>query len=295
MTPGHSSCPVCGSGGLRERYVVNGFTILRCGRCGLMFVREIPTQEELDRHYGKAADGMGENEDCVYLNRENAENLGYYYRNLRARILERVPAGRILDVGCNAGQFLDVMEGFERHGIERSPVHGAVARAKYGERVFLGVFEDYPEPGFLFDCISLQDVLDHMVDPLAALRKCHRLLRPGGLLVVKVHDLSCLYARLSGRNFYAFLPPLHLFYFGRRSLRLALEKSGFAVASLTHMAHLMFVSTVFYRLARGNSGSPFFRAYRRLEGTWLGSRRIRKNLHDIVTVFAVKGTGRAGG
>lgn len=284
----HATCPVCGNGQLRAAHVINDFTILRCRSCELMFVKEIPTQQELDYHYGKAADGMKSDEDCVYLNRANDENLAYYYRKLREQIVRRVPTGRVLDVGCNAGQFLDVMAGFERYGIERSPLHGPVAREKYGENIFIGTFEDYPAPAIPFDCITLQDVLDHMVDPLEALRKCQRLLKPGGLLIVKVHDISCLYAKLSGKNFYAFLPPLHLFYFSRTSLKLALEKAAFTVVRALHMSHRIFVSTVFYRLARGNPNSPFFALYRRTEGTWLGRRRIHKNLHDIITVFAVK-------
>lgn len=285
----HASCPVCGGRNLRDKYVINDFSILRCLSCELLFVKEIPTQQELDYHYGKAADGMAADEDCVYLNRANDENLAYYYRRLRDQIVRSVPAGRILDIGCNAGQFLDVMEGFERYGIERSPLHGPVAREKYGEKIFIGTFEDYPAPAIPFDCITLQDVLDHMVDPLEALRKCHSLLKPNGLLIVKVHDISCLYAKLSGKNFYAFLPPLHLFYFSRPSLKMALEKASFTVVRALHMSHLIFLSTIFYRLARGNPESPFFALYRKTEGTWLGRRRIHKNLHDIITVFAVKG------
>ena len=284
----HSCCPICRNNDLISKYIINAFTIAQCRFCKLMFVKEQLSQEELDYHYGKSNDGMNADDDCVYLDEGNIENLKYYYRNLRSLILERIPSGSILDIGCNAGCFLDIMEGFDRYGIERSPSHGKITEEKYGENIFIGTFEDYRPPDFLFDCITLQDVLDHMVDPLTALKKCHAMLKPGGLLVVKVHDMSCLYAKTMGKNFYAFLPPLHLFYFNRSALASALERSSFDLVRTKHMGHAMFLSTVLYRLSQGNQNTLFFKLYKKIDRTWLGGRKIYKNLHDIITVFGVK-------
>lgn len=94
-----------------------------------------------------------------------------------------------------------------------------------------------------------------------------------------------------GKKFYAFLPPLHLFYFNRTSIAAALEKASFKVVLSNHIGHLMFLSTIFYRLSRGNVKSVFFKLYKLMKGTWLGNKKIHKNLHDIITVFAVKKEG----
>lgn len=284
----HSFCPVCGNNILQDKYIINNFTIVQCQSCKLILVKEKLSQKELDYYYCQETDGMDADADFVYLNRENVENIKYYYKNLKSLILKKMSTGKILDIGCNTGFFLDEMAGFDRYGIDRSPSHGKIAQAKYGNNIFIGTFEDYPAPDFLFDCITLQDVLDHTTDPLEVLKKCHRLLRPDGLLVVKVHDIACLYAKIMGKNFYAFLPPLHLFYFSRTSLALVLKKAGFKVDFFKHMSHLLFLSTVFYRLSRGNQNSIFFKAFKLIRGTWLGRINIYKNLHDIITVFAVK-------
>ncbi|MBU2265130.1 class I SAM-dependent methyltransferase [Patescibacteria group bacterium] len=256
-----------------------------------MFVKEKLSQQELDYYYCKEADGMDANADFVYLNQENVENIKYYYKNLRSVILKKMSTGKILDIGCNTGFFLDVMEGFECYGIDRSPSHGKIAQARYGKNVFIGTFEDYPAPDWLFDCITLQDVLDHTIDPLEVLKKCNRLLRPGGFLIVKVHDVSCLYAKITGRNFYAFLPPLHLFYFSRTSLTRIFKKALFDVEFSKHMGHRLFLSTIFYRLSRENQNSIFFKMFKLISGTRLGHKKIYKNLHDIITVFAIKTGG----
>ena len=283
----HSSCPICKNENLQYKYTINNFTLVQCQSCRLLFVKEKCSQEELDVNY-KVGGDMTIEEDWVYLDEENTGNLKYYYKNLRSLILKQISFGKILDVGCNAGQFLDEMNGFERYGIDRSPSHGKIAKEKYGENIFIGTFEDYQSPGFLFDCITLQDVLDHMVYPLEVLKKCNQLLKPGGLLVVKVHDMSSLFARTMGRNFYAFIPQTHLFYFSRAALVTALEKTSFDVIFFRHLGHLMFLSAIFYRLSRGNKESLFFKLYKLIDKTRLGRKKIYKNLHDIVTVFAKK-------
>lgn len=287
----HSFCPVCRSNVLKDKYIIDNFTIVLCQSCKLVFVKEKLSQQELDYYYCKE-DDCGMDADFVYLNQENIENVKYYYENLKSFILKKISSGKILDVGCNAGFFLDVMKGFECYGIDRSPNHGKIAQERYGKNIFIGTFEDYPVPDFLFDCITLQDVLDHMTDPLEVLKKCNKLLRPGGLLVIKVHDISCLYAKITGKKFYAFLPPWHLFYFSKNSLSTVLKNSSFDIDCFKYMSHLMFLSTVFYRLSRRkpieNRNGVFFKLFKLFNGTWLGRKKIRKNLHDIITVFAVK-------
>jgi len=246
-----------------------------------VFVQSIPSREELAAYYASGG-------DPVYSD-NNRECLDYYYTQLRKRIEARVSRpGRILDVGCSGGWFLEAMKGWECHGCEIVPADAEIARRRFGDRIFTGALEDYPSVQNYFDVITLQDVFDHCPEPLPVLAKCRGMLKEGGLLVIKVHNISCLYARLTGAAFYAIIPPSHLFYYDRRTLALAAEKSGFDVVETKFIAHLLHVSTVFMRLSRGNRKSVFYRIYSVLAGHSLGRIKIRKNLHDIVTLFAVK-------
>ena len=169
--------------------------------------------------------------------------------------------------------------------------HAEVARRKYGQKIFAGTFEDYEAPDSFFDCITLQDVFDHVVDPVGVLQKCHRILKPDGLLVIKVHDMSSLYAKITGRPFYALIPPVHLFYFNRIALATALQKASFDIVFSKHIGHLMFLRTIFYRLSRRDPKNFFYPWYRFFSKTRLGKLKVHKNLHDIITVLAVKSPG----
>ena len=277
----YSSCPLCASDNLRNLWQVNAYNIARCGGCSLVFVRNKVTAEELAAHYAVSRDEAYDD--------TNAECLNYYYQLLGDLLRRRFPQpGRILDVGCSRGWFLDVMNGWECHGNEIVPADAAAARERHGEGIFTGSLEDYPRRENYFDVITMQDVFDHFRDPLPALEKCRHMLRAGGLVVIKVHNISCLYAKLTGSHFYALVPPSHLFYYDRRTLTRALSEGGFQVVDSKFIGHLLKVKTVFWRLSRGNTSSLTYRIYKLLDGTGLGELKFRKNLHDIITVLAVK-------
>lgn len=114
------------------------------------------------------------------------------------------------------------------------------------------------------------------------------MLKTEGLLIIKVHNISCLYAKLSGSAFYAIIPPYHLFYYDPQTLAFTTKKAGFRIVETDFIAHLLRLSTVFMRLARGDTNSVFFRLYTAIGGSKLENLTIKKNLHDIMTVFEVK-------
>ncbi len=277
----HPSCPICGSRLLTRLWEVDGYPIVRCGGCSLVFVHRMMGREELAAHYASG--------DPVYSDDANRDCLDYYYNRLRGLIEARFSQpGKIFDVGCSSGWFLDVMHGWERHGCEIVAADAENARRQHGDRIFHGAFEEYSAPHGYFDVVTLQDVFDHCPDPMAVLSKCRGMLKEGGLLVVKVHNISCLYAKLAGPGFYAIIPPSHLFYYDRGTLGLAAARSGFEVVQSKFIAHRLRLSTVFSRLSRGDKKSVAHRIHRALAGSRLGNVSVLKNLHDIVTILAVK-------
>jgi len=277
-------CPICGGDRIHDKHAVNRFNYAKCDYCKLLFVREQLSQDYLDNHYNLFQDEG--KDDVIYLDQENNDNLNHYYAKLKSHIKQFAKDGQILDVGCNAGQFLDQMKGFDCYGVERSKKHAMLAKSKYGNNIFIGSIEEY-NSNIKFDCITLQDMLDHTVDPLSVVKKCYTLLKPGGLIVIKVHDSSCLLAKITGGKFYALIPPEHLYCFSRKSLRILLKKSSFQMVETKHISHILKMKTAFLRLSRGES-NMFYSLYEATADNFLGNIPIRKNFRDIITVFAKK-------
>ncbi|MCI0372687.1 MAG: class I SAM-dependent methyltransferase [candidate division NC10 bacterium] len=134
-------------------------------------------------------------------------------RKLR-RVLRWRDGGRLLDIGCAKGEFLSVARRhFDVQGVEVSPTALEWARATLGPRVFGGDLLEAKFPEASFDVITLFSTVEHLAEPVAVLRECRRLLRDGGVLVLKTPNFSSLNRRLLRGGWSGYKLPGHRFFF----------------------------------------------------------------------------------
>jgi len=101
--------------------------------------------------------------------------------------------GPILDVGCGDGLFFEKLEQFGRvEGIEMDPT-GIRRDGPWASRIWVGPFDESFSPGKRYALVLLLDVLEHLPDPLAALRRAVELLEPEGILLLTVPALPILW------------------------------------------------------------------------------------------------------
>ena len=178
------------------------------------------------------------------LHEEYAHKEEGYYTNNRKEMLDFVPRStqRVLDVGCGTGTF-----GAAVHELTKAEVWGVEPFAPAAEeavrrlhRVIVAPFDsDVDLPEHHFDCIFFNDVLEHLVDPFAALRDTRRLLAPDGVVIASIPNLryfSVLYdLTINGTFTYAdhgILDRTHLRFFTQRSIRQTFEECGYEVVRL---------------------------------------------------------------
>ena len=91
----------------------------------------------------------------------------------------------LLDVGASSGAFLSSAQalGFKAEGVE--PSEGAAETARsLGLNVHTGTLETVALASSQYDVITLFEVIEHLADPTALLKTCHRLLKPSGIMVI---------------------------------------------------------------------------------------------------------------
>jgi SAM-dependent methyltransferase len=194
--------------------------IVRCAGCGHMQLREFPADAVLAEAYADA-------ESSDYVEEESGQRATA--RRLLARIERwRPPPGAFLDLGCWVGFMPDEARrrGWEPVGVEPSRFASGYARERLGLDVRREPLleADLPEGGF--DAVFLGDVIEHLPEADAALRRAGELLASGGVLAMALPDAGSRVARLLGRRWWSVIPT-HVHYFTRFSMEVLLRRSGF--------------------------------------------------------------------
>ena len=139
------------------------------------------------------------------------------------------PNGRVLDIGFGDAGFMENARamGWRVVGTDFDPEVVESARSR-GFDARLGTVDEVEGP---FEAITMSHVIEHVHDPVAVLRACHRLLAPGGTLWLETPNIEAGGLRRFGRHWRGLEPPRHLVLFNRRSLEQALRSAGFAKVS----------------------------------------------------------------
>jgi len=205
-------------------------TLVKCTNCGLIYQNPRPDIYEIEDFYPDSYESF---EPSNYEIRESsllqrAYDYGIYKRS---KFINRYKKdGRLLDVGCAVGTFLNGMRKYGQwvlQGVEINAHAAEVARNKYGLDVFTGTLEQAPFPDQSFDVITLWDVLEHLHDPMASLNKIQSLLKGDGILVMRVPNGNSLDAKIFKRHWAGLDIPRHLTVFTPGTLELALKGAGF--------------------------------------------------------------------
>ncbi len=213
----------------RDRLGSETFHYFRCPGCGLIRLEPRPAPAELSRYYPEEYEAFQERRENL-LFRWGRRRL--WHRRLQVIRHSFPRPGRAFDVGCATGEFLEILrrQGWDVAGIEPNPRAAQQARARLGtEAIQVVSLEEASFPPATFDLITLWDVLEHLVDPLSALRRLAAWLRPGGLLALGVPNLESWDARLFGPAWIGWDAPRHLHLFPDSTLRKMLATAGLSI------------------------------------------------------------------
>ena len=165
---------------------------------------------------------------------EDAESYRRYFARKLDDLQRLKASGRLLDVGCGAGLFLEAARerGYDVAGVDLSPVPVGYARDTFGLDVATGSLYEYATPTGAFDVATIFQTVEHDPTPGALTAELFRILAPGGVLMVTTPAADGFVARVMGRRWFGYRNVEHVSFFSRRSLRHALENAGFEIVFL---------------------------------------------------------------
>jgi SAM-dependent methyltransferase len=195
--------------------------------CGLVSLYPRPTVQELMENY----------EDYLPVHPEEIDKWEKMMKpvvNKSADLIEsqiNTGRGRLLDVGCAYGFFLHEMQsrGWQVEGVEISGTGKQYVQNTWGINVYPEPLENLDIPENSFDVITLFYLIEHVGDPLELLNKVNRILKPGGLILLRwphstptVRILGPLSKKLD-----LYHTPYHLYDFSPKTMKKLLTLSGF--------------------------------------------------------------------
>ena len=242
-------CVACGSVAPQTLlYRKHGCDIFRCAACGVGRTEtksfDPSAYYNADYFTGKHSDGYAD-----YVGAENV--LRREFAHTADFVRRFVPRGRLLEVGCAYGFFLqEARRHFDVCGIELAEEAAAHCR-QAGLDVATGIADEPTLARFgTVDVIVLLDVIEHLPDPRETLALCLKRLNPGGVLVITTGDFGSLPAKMAGAGWRLMTPPQHLWFFSEESIRRLGASLGLTLEHFDHPWKFVPLSLISFQLRR---------------------------------------------
>lgn len=220
-------CPVCSSFDPDQMFVKNGAWYNRCKECSMCFVSPVFTDKALGEYYMNSTDAQAE----ITLN-ESSFYREIYLKGLK-HIKDSIKVGKILDVGCSTGFFLDICkeEHFESYGIELNKKEATIAISK-GHKVSLEMLEHYSED-IKFDAITLWDVFEHIKDGNKFLQQVKKRIAKNGIVFMQIPNSGSFAARVMQEKCNMFDGVEHCNLYNKDTIKEIANRNGFEVEKMS--------------------------------------------------------------
>jgi 2-polyprenyl-3-methyl-5-hydroxy-6-metoxy-1,4-benzoquinol methylase len=266
------------------------FQVVRCSCCGLSYTNPRPAPESIGRFYPE--------DYSPYQYRDRGTGAGQLLGRRRPRrdsfaaVLPTVPGGRLLDFGCGSGELLTEMDarGWRVTGLDFSPAMVRHVQEQLGLTAIEGTLPHPELAAGSFEAVVMSQSLEHVHDPLRVLRAAHRLLTPGGKVVVAVPNIDSLPFRWFGADWWGLDVPRHLTHFSPDTLGLMLKRAGFRIETIRSVRHNSWLRRSAARAARNPDRYSFWQRLLRyrLPASLAGWYSVARNRANCILATGVR-------
>ena len=229
------NCPVCNSSRFSdflevEDYFLSNevFSLKRCNTCGFVLTNPRPKENNLGLYYQSEeyishSSSKESFTDKIYYSVRN-----YTIKQKFKLISKHVKDGKILDIGCGTGEFLNYFKakGWNTTGIEPNETAREIAIKKHGLNVHFEAQLDKLKKSS-FEVITMWHVLEHVPDLSSRIKQLKSLIKENGILIIAVPNIDSKDAKTYGKFWAALDVPRHLYHFNQSTIKKLFEKFGF--------------------------------------------------------------------
>ncbi|MFC1812829.1 class I SAM-dependent methyltransferase [Thermodesulfobacteriota bacterium] len=187
------------------------FCLQKCKECFFITLAPLPDDQVLEKYYNRDYWDEESTSTSKHLNHFFALRMGGVVRELKRLIPEN---GRILDWGAGDGSFVRLLnkKGFSAYGIDK------FSTACDETMIFSSTIHDTPFASRYFDCITSFHVLEHLKDPKDSVKSAFNLLKPGGIFICEVPNISSFQYNFFREKWQPLEIPFHVNHFSPDTL-----------------------------------------------------------------------------
>lgn len=217
-----------------EYGVAGSYAYRKCANCRGVQLAPFPNLDDLRKAYDIEYHGYatGEKRGALFSMLYGAKEA--LFRRQMKKLVS--PSSKVLDVGCGAGEFLLSMQSLgldQLEGIDFS-ADMIESLAQRGINGFCGTFPDFDGAAGSYDLISMNNYLEHTLEPVTELDQAMALLQSGGHLVGEVPGFDSWERQLFGKYWGGNHVPRHTYQFGPQHLQQLLEQCGYEDIHISH-------------------------------------------------------------
>lgn len=259
-------CPICASVSKRlpfslydDRYGFPGtFSVGQCVQCEHIHLLASFSDSEItgiySRYYPRSTYDVESHKPHQEVHSIRAWLSGEYCHAFRW-----VPKNiRVLDIGCGFGETLGYhrARGCDVYGVEADENIRRIS-SRYGYNVNVGLFDPLLYEENYFDYVTLDQVIEHVRDPVSTLQGVLRILKPGGTAILTTPNAAGWGRMVFGNRWLNWHVPYHLHYFSRKSMALAADLAGLTVERSTQITPVLWIYWQYsHALSYPNPGEP---------------------------------------
>lgn len=242
----HISCSFCQQDNYNIKYIKNGFNIVQCKNCKLVYVNPRLTNFEIENLYnGDYFTGKGFDKSVFYKDEfESKKDIidlqDWDISTLKSLLNSTANNQKLFDIGAGMGLFLWKAKkaGFDVNGLELSPFAAGFVNS-LGIKTFNTSIDEIKLEKNYYDVITMKEVIEHLPNPFTSLQKIFQSLKDNGILFLATGNYNCPERKLKGSDWFYFMPEGHLTYFSNRTIKMMLKKVGFRKVLVTNQGDLL--------------------------------------------------------
>lgn len=255
-------CPACAHigttlyGEIRDYYFnsPDTWSLKKCNQCKSLWLDPAPLAEDIGMAYTNYHTHTSIRKDKIAsILRRFSQKLSHLklifhpdyqfmledQRKFRYLNLQDIAKGKILDVGCGGGRFLNRMQriGWNVEGIDFDAEATKKVAAKYGFTVHTGDLRSAQLTSNSYDVVVMSHAIEHVCDPASLLSEIRRILKSGGRLLLVTPNANSIAHRRFGAYWRGLEVPRHIQIFSLSGLELLVEKAGLTLEKSFSFAH----------------------------------------------------------